>query len=401
MRYVLLIIALFSINALNAQYGTTYHFHFTLQDSTTGFNSATDEHKVSTRKGGRRLVIKTKDYHYQVSSEIGYPLSAKDGKVSVMYAAIPPYEHFEITIQRRAKGTKEAFYLALIPTQDDDFAELHWQQDSLQLDLSYGENLIDYELVTPKTADGSRDLSCFLLAQCPPTFTITEIGQKKETARRVLKFEHIKYLLNLQIDSLISAHFPNTIFSQTFELECATGYYGVMVPSLGNCKIVIDTSLVGLRKLYKLAAPHLTTPFYMDIHSYEGQGAYFSTLYFGKKQFSRDELDFLPSEEIAQFAKEQFPDVDFIIDENGLPMATLIYLAEQPRNTTENHRYPFDLGNIPTEKDTSTWPGTFAYCIQRPLPMMGHLNGYERYYFYAHKARFILKTENYYDLIDE
>ncbi|WP_020535381.1 hypothetical protein [Lewinella cohaerens] len=402
MRYFVLIITLLSLNSLNAQYGTNYQFHFTLRDSTTGFDSTTDEHKVKTSKGGRRLVIKTKDYNYHIYSEAGYSLSAQDGKVTVVYGVIPPRAHLELTIQRRGHGNKAALHLALTYLQKDDFSELHWQQDSLILDLSYQKNLIDYELITPKTAEGHRDLSCFLLAQCPPTWQLTQRGIDKEEARRILKFKRIKYRLDHQVDSLISAHFLNDIFLELFDLECATGYYHAnLVPPRNHCEVLVDTSLMGMRQLYKLKAPQLTTPFYLDIHTYEGYGAYFSSHYFGKKRFTRHELNFLPAEEISRFAQEEFPDLDFIADENGQPVATLIYLAEQPRNITENHDYPFELRDIPVKKDTSNWPGTFAYYLQRPLPQVGDLCGYENYYFYAHTTRFIMKTENYYDLLDE
>ncbi len=402
MKYFILIITLLSLTILNAQYGTNYQFHFTLQDSTTEFNSATDKHKVKISRGGRRLVIKTKDYNYQISSEAGYPLSAQDGKVTVVYGVIPPRSHLELTIQRRGRGNKTAFHLALTYLQKDDFSELHWQPDSLILDLSYQQNLIDYELIAPKTAEGHRNLSCFLLAQCPPTWKLTQMGIDREKARRVLKFKRIKYRLDQQTDSLITAHFPNGIFSQFFDLACTTGYYhSNTVPTSRKCELSVDTSLVGMRQLFKLKAPQLAAPFYLNIHTADAQGANFGAHYFGNKRFSRQELEFLPAEEIAQFAQTHFPKTDFIKNENGQPIATLIYLAEQPRNTTENHSYPLEPVDIRSTKETSSWPGTFAYYLQRRLPQVGNLNGFETYYFYAHTMRFIMKTENYYDLLDE
>jgi hypothetical protein len=303
---------------------------------------------------------------------------------------------------RRHQRTKEDFHLHLLYPEDEDFAQLQWQEDSLRINLAFDKVPFDYQLITPKTEDGKRDLSCLISGECEPAWALTQLGLYKQEQQNKRRFLAVKQKIDYQVDSLIAAHFPNDFFDRLFELECITAYYyGDSTYTALNCEVPIDTNLYRLTRHYRLKSPPAEVDLKLSIYGSVDQAPYFLDWQFGNKKFMPSELNFVSPAEIREFAAKEYPEVDFAEDAMGQPYLGLVYLSALPQNT-----FP-KLDPKPTPplsaemRDTTYSFSTFAYLMQSALPEQGEWSGMANYYFYAQKARLIIKTDNYYDLTDE
>lgn len=150
MRYHLLWLCVLLGLKLSAQYGTTYQFHFTLQDVDNGFNSTTDTYKIKRKNRGHHLRLKTKNYSYEIKGG-HHQLSEVEGHFILSYSAIPPDVQFDFTIEKIRGRSRSNYVLHLRYPEDEDFAQLNWQADSIALDLAFDKPPFEYRLITPQT----------------------------------------------------------------------------------------------------------------------------------------------------------------------------------------------------------------------------------------------------------
>ncbi|GEM_PF-2904528 len=261
-QFIVILLFAFGSLSVNSQLpGERYYdFHFALVDYQLPFHSVMAQYAYDTQIEKNVLTIEQKNGpDYIISLNQGYnqkwhEIKLNDGIISITYISDTLQPDLSLHIIRADAIGERAMNLDIQSTRNNDWCELMFTFGNQKLDLTYGRDEKEYNLIFPweqlRHFEG-RNLTCLLRKTCEPVFEPSTWKLEEDRRKAFIKTNKTNERLRFLADSALNACFPGELFSKHLTLECTTSICSIEPVFRKGCEFADDSSSYAAEITYR------------------------------------------------------------------------------------------------------------------------------------------------------